>query len=107
MLRRGGCDIEQVEAYRRDKVIIFNAKQKVLVDALTPKVVSKMDGKSLLVGVGILQDKIRDLENPTHGSINASLWVNIVHQAQQRAEGKTAITVDATPAPPLPTDSST
>jgi len=96
MLKRSGVDIEQVEAYRRDKNLIFNAKQKILVDALTPKVVSKMSGRDLLVGTGILQDKLRDLERPARGGIPGGLWIDIV--ARVHAGDQKTITVDATPA---------
>jgi len=86
LLQRSGVNVEAVETYRKDKNLIFNAKQKILVDALTPKVVGKMSGRDLLVGAGILQDKIRDLENPARGGIGVGLWINVIQAAHQRSE---------------------
>lgn len=86
LLRRSGVDVEAVEAYKRDKDIIFNAKQKVLVDALTPKVVSKMSGRDLLIGTGILQDKLRDLAGGAATSIISIIAIAQRAEAAQGAE---------------------
>ncbi len=94
LLQRSGVNVEVVETYRKDKNLIFNAKQKILVDALTPKIVSKMSGRDLLVGAGILQDKIRDLENPARGGIGAGLWINIVAASHQPPEKDVTPTVE-------------
>ena len=83
MLKRSGVDVEAVERYKLDKPLIFNAKQKILIDALTPKVVAKMDGKSLLIGAGILQDKLDSMERGALAGLNANMWVAIVAQSHK------------------------
>lgn len=49
---------EGLNAYRDNKTDILENKQRIMVEALTPKRIQKMSDSSTLVGIGILDDKI-------------------------------------------------
>lgn len=87
MLAKSGIDPGEVEVYRQEKNLIFHAKQKKMVDKLDDKKLDRMSGAQLLVGIGILQDKLAALENPISGILGSGIrWVDLVTLSHRSLE---------------------
>lgn len=55
-------DIKNVNAFQENKVTILTHKQQLMVDSLTPDAIKKMSPGTAIVGIGVFQDKIADIE---------------------------------------------
>ncbi len=75
MLKRSGIDIEAVETFKKGKPLILHAKQKMLLDQITPAEVKKMSGRDLAVSFGILFDKTQLLEGRATANVASLMRV--------------------------------
>lgn len=53
--------IEESTAYQDEKATIFEHKQRLMINSLTPERIKKMADTTTIVGIGVLQDKIKDI----------------------------------------------
>ncbi len=76
LVKQYGQELAVVETFKKNRADPLVAKQSQLLTALTPEKIEKMQGRDLVVSLGILQDKER-LERGQATS-NLSLFSRIV-----------------------------
>jgi transposase len=71
-LKASGLDPEAIGQFKRDKSLILHAKQKILLEHITPERVKTMTVRDATVSLGIIYDKTRLQDDKSTTNLAAS-----------------------------------